>query len=327
MTKAKIFFSACLMGVFLFTGLDYAQAQSRTEAVEAFNEAQDLLRAEQYAQALEQFQQTRQIAQAAGSDADDIRERAESQIPGIQVQIARASYQARNFSEAVDEFEKAAELAEELGNNQIAEQVRGNILVVMLQWGNTEFNRENNEKAEEVYKMALERNANYPNPYYQLGLIERRRGNLDSSLEYFDRAIQLGRAQNRTNVVENAEGAARDFLTTQGARQIEENNFRRAIELLNRSLEYDMNHANTYYRLSEAYNQLGNWSNAVSNANRALELERGGQVARAKIYFELGYAHMNQDNETQACTAFKNAAYGGFRAAAEHHIEHDLNCP
>ncbi|MCH8557028.1 MAG: tetratricopeptide repeat protein [Balneolia bacterium] len=327
MSQVKFFLSSLFVAALLFSSLDYAEAQSRAEAVDSFNEAQDLLRANNFAEALVKFQETRSIAQAAGEDADDIRERAENQIPGVQVQIARAAYQAREFERAIDEFDKAAELADELGNSQVAQQVRNNTLVVLLQWGNTEYNNNNNDRAEQIYRMALERNENYPNPYYQLGLIERRRGNLDQALEYFDTAINLALSQNRQNVAESAEGAARDFLTFQGASQIEEGNYRRAIQLLTRSLEYDTNHAETYYRLSEAHNLLGNWSDAVSNANRALELEQGGQSARAKIYFELGTAYMNQNNESQACSAFRSASVGNFRAAAEHHLEHDLNCP
>lgn len=327
MSQVKFFLSSLFVAALLFSSLDYAEAQTRVEAVDSFNEAQDLLRANNFAEALIKFKETRSIAQAAGEDADDIRERAENQIPGVQVQIARAAYQARDFSRAVDEFDKAAELADELGNSQVAQQVRGNVLVVLLQWGNTEFNDQNNDRAEEIYRMALERNENYPNPYYQLGLIERRRGNLDQAIQYFDTAINLALAQDRANVAENAKRAARDFLTFRGASEIEEENYRSAIRLLTRSLEYDTNHAETYYRLAEAHNLLGNWSDAISNANRALELEQGGQAARAKIYFELGTAHMNQSNESQACSAFRSASVGNFRAAAEHHLEHDLNCP
>ncbi len=326
MSQVKKYFPALIISLLFVAGLSTAHAQDRAAAVDAFNSAQDLVRASEFQQALEKFQETRRIAQQAGSDADDIRQRAEGQIPGVQVQIARNHYQARQFEQAVAAFDRAAEFADEFGNTDVARQVRGNVLVVLLQWGNTEFNNENNSRAEEIYKMALERNENYPNPYYQLGLIERRRGNLNAALDYFDRAIQTAMAQNRMNVAESAERAARDYLTYQGATQIENENYRRAVELLQRSLEYDMDHYTTYYRLAEAHNGLRNWSEAITNANRALELVDGGRVARAKIYFELGVAHMENGSDSQACSAFRNAAVGDFRASSEHHLEHDLDC-
>ncbi|AXI99997.1 Tetratricopeptide repeat-containing protein [Cyclonatronum proteinivorum] len=327
MSQLKSYFSVLLVSLLVLAAAGYTQAQDRAAAVDAFNEAQELLRASQFEQALAQFQETRRIAQQAGSDADDIRERAETQIPAIQVQIGQNSFRARNFEQAISEFDKAYELANDVGNTRIAQQVSANIPVIMLQWGNTEFNANNNDRAEEIYRMALERNENYAQAFHQLGLIERRRGNMDAALSNFDRAAELATAQGRTDVAQQARNSARDYLTFAGATQIEEENFRRAVELLNRSLTYDNNHAETLYRLSEAHNQLGNWSQAVTNATRALEFEQGGQVARARIFFELGFAQMNQGNDSQACTAFSNAAFGNFRAPAEHHMEHDLDCP
>lgn len=326
MSQFKSYFSALIVTLLMLSAAGITQAQDRAAAVDAFNQAQDLLRANQFPQALEKFQETRRIARQAGSDADDIRERAEGQIPAIQVQIGQNSFRARNFEQAIIDFDKAYALANEMGNTRIAQQVANNIPVIMLQWGNTEFNANNNDRAEEIYRMALERNANYANPHHQLGLIERRRNNIDGALSHFDRAIELATAQGRTEVADAARNAARDYLTFVGATAIEEGNFRRAVEMLNRSLTYDNNHAETLYRLSEAHNQLGNWTQAVTNATRALEFEQGGQVARARIFFELGYAHMNQGNTSQACTAFRSAAFGNFRAAAEHHMEHDLSC-
>lgn len=327
MSQFKSYFAALIVSLLVLSAAGMSQAQDRAAAVDAFNEAQELLRASQFQQALDKFQQTRTIARQAGRDADDIRERAEAQIPAIQVQIGQTSFRARNFEQAVEDFDKAYALANEMGNTRIAQQVSANIPVILLQWGNTEFNANNNSRAEEIYRKALERNANYAQPYHQLGLIERRRNNLEGALTNFDRAIELATAQGRTDVAETSRNSARDYLTFAGATQIEEGNFRRAVELLNRSLSYDNNHAETLYRLSEAHNQLGNWAQAVTNATRALENEQGGQVARARIFFELGYAQMNQGNDSQACTAFRSAAFGNFRAAAEHHMEHDLSCP
>lgn len=326
MSQLKSYFSALIVSVLILSAAGITQAQDRAAAVDAFNEAQELLRANQFEQALAKFQETRNLARQAGSDADDIRERAEGQIPAIQVQIGQNSFRARNFEQAVADFDKAYALANEMGNTRIAQQVSGNIPRILLQWGNAEFNANNNDRAEEIYRKAIERNANYANPYHQIGLVERRRNNLEAALSNFDRAIELATAQGNTDVATAARNSARDYLTFAGANQIEEGNFRRAVELLNRSLSYDNNHAETLYRLSEAHNQLGNWSQAVTNATRALEFEQGGQVARARIFFELGYAQMNQGNDSQACTAFRSAAFGNFRAAAEHHMEHDLSC-
>lgn len=326
MMMAKTYVTVLITAVLLLGSISFAEAQTRAEAVNAFNEAQELLGAEDYAQALEKFQETRRVAQSVGSEADDIRERAEGQIPAVQVRIATAVFQSRDFSRAVEEFDLAAEYADEFNKTEIASRVRSNILVILLRAGNSELNNENLEAAESFYQEAIERNANYPNPYYQLGVVERRRGNLDAALDYFDRAIQVARAAGREDVAENAEQSARNFLFETGSRMIEDERHRQAIELLERALEYDMEHADSYFRLAQAHNNLGNYNEAIQNATRAVDLEDGGNVERAKSYFELGIAYMNQESNSQACTAFRNASYGSFRSNAEYHLEHDLEC-
>lgn len=326
MMMAKTYVSALLVLVLLTGFFNSADAQTRGEAVEAFNEAQEFVRAENYPEALEKFQETYQIADNVGAEAEDIRDRAASQIPGVQVRIATAAYQARDFNRAVEEFDKAAEFADQFDNSEIATRVRNNILVVLLQAGNSELNNENYDAAESYYKQAIERNANYPNPYYQLGIVERRRGNLDAALEQFDRAIQVARASGREEVAGSAEQSARNFLFERGSRMLEDERHRQAIDLLERALEYDMNHADSYFRLAQAHNNMGNYDQAIQSATRALDLEDGGNVERAKSYFELGIAYMNQENTNQACSAFQNASYGSFRSNAEYHLEHDLEC-
>ncbi|MFW6348609.1 MAG: tetratricopeptide repeat protein [Cyclonatronaceae bacterium] len=323
---AKTHISALITVLLLLCSISFAEAQTRAEAVDAFNEALELVQAENYAEALEKFQETRSIAQNVGSEGEDILERAEGQIPRTQLRIAMAAYQSRDFDRAVEEFDKTADLAEEFGDSEISNRVRSNVLVVLLQAGNSELNNENLDAAEGYYNQALERNENYPNPYYQLGLVERRRGNLDEALDYFDRAIQVGRAAGREEVAQNAEQSARNFLFERGAQMIEDERHRQAIGLLERALEYDMNHADSYFRLAQAHNNLGNYDEAIEHAERALELEDGGNVDRAKSFFELGIAYMNQENTQQACTAFRNASYGSFRSNAEYHLEHDLEC-
>ncbi len=323
----KIQYTSLLVLIALIVGgFTNTSAQSYADAVEKFNDAQELLRANDLAGAKNVFQEAISISRTVGSEADELRARAERQIPNIQFTIARGYFSNRNFERAITEFEQALEYAEQYNETQIINNVRRALPVAYLQWGNQEFRNNNNDKAEELYRRAIELNANYARAYYQLGLIERRRGNTEQALELYDQAILIARNLGDTEVENLAETAARDFLTFLGATATENGRYRQAIEYLERSLEYDMQFADTFYRLAEAQNNLALWDEAVRSAEQALRFERGGQVARAKIHFELGIAHMNRGQEARACESFRNASFGAFRAAAEHHIEHELNC-
>lgn len=325
MSRKKSHIKILVAVVALLLGSSPVFAQSYADAVERFNEAQEVLRANNYAQALEKFKTAAQVSRNVGSEADEIRNRAETQISTIQMVIARELLNARRFQEAIDAFSKALEYSRTYPNTRVEQQVRSVLPVVHLQYGNTEFRNGNIDKAEQLYRTAIELNRNYARAYYQIGLVYRNRENLDQAISYYDQAIQIARNTGDEEVAMQAEAAARDYLTFRGA-SIVEDNPRAAIRLLERSLEYDMEHADTYYRLAEAYNNLAMWNEAIRNAELALRHERGGQVARAKIHFELGVAYKGQENVARACEAFRNAAFGQFRAAAEHEMEHELRC-
>lgn len=311
---------------FIFTGLQSANAQNYEDAINKFNEAQDILRDNNLPDALAAFRETARIAQQVGEEADEIKSRAERQIPNIQFTIAREHFSSRRFEEAITGFERALQYADRYNEANIKNNTQRALPVVHLQYGNVLYRNDNLDQAEEQYKKAIELNMNYARAYYQLGLVERKRNNIEQAIEYYDQAIQIALNVGDTEVERLAEGAARDYLTFLGASALEDGNYRRAVQFLERSLQYDMEHANTYYRLAEASNNMAMWAEAIRYANQALRYEQGGQVARAKIHFELGVAYKNQGNTSQACSSFRSAAYGAFRAAAEHELEHELNC-
>jgi tetratricopeptide (TPR) repeat protein len=91
-------------------------------------------------------------------------------------------------------------------------------------------------------------------------------------------------------------------------------------------LDYDDESADVYYRLAEASNKASNYEKAVQYATTALDHENGGKTDKAKIYFELGYAHQTLGNKSVACDAFSNALFGSFKSPAEHKMEYELKC-
>ena len=91
-------------------------------------------------------------------------------------------------------------------------------------------------------------------------------------------------------------------------------------------LNYNSESADSYYRLSEVSNKRSNYSGAIEFGNSALEYEQGGSTDKAKIYFEIGFAHQLLGNKAEACAAFNNASFGSFKAPSEHKMEFELKC-
>lgn len=301
-------------------------AQSYNDAIEKFNEALELAQAQDFTNAIIQFKETIRIAEEVGSEADEIKTRAEAQIPRLALRNAGGFLRERNFEEGIEALKEAEELATKYGDEENANRARSNLPRAYLQYGNVFYREGDSEKAEEQYRAALEIAPNYATAYYQLGLVHRQMNDLEEALRLFDRSIELSREQNDSESVQRAQNAARDYLVYVGANQIDDRQYNRAVETLRRALRYDENSSEAYYRLSEAYNSMARWSDAISAANNALQYDDSDREERAKIYFELGTAHKNAGNERAACDAFENAAYGDFRDSAAHELDYELDC-
>lgn len=303
-----------------------AQSQSREDVITSFNEGFVLFNEEgDNLAAIDKFKETIELADQVGSEVDDIRERAVGQIPRLSFMHSAQLIRERRLAEAIESFEETMRLAEKYGDDQILSRSRGNLPALYLNLGNQYYRDEENQQAITYYEQAIELNPSYVSAYYQMGLVHRRLGELDEALEYFDISIDLAQEADDQDNVERSQRAARDHLVYLASELIEEENFNRALDHLNRAAGYGES-ASLHYRFAEAYNGLERFNDALSSAQRALELETGGSSDRARIYFELGMAHKELGNESAACDAFSNALHGDFRAPAEHEIEHELNC-
>ena len=90
--------------------------------------------------------------------------------------------------------------------------------------------------------------------------------------------------------------------------------------------EYGEGDANTYYYYALAYNKIKDWDKAIISANKALEIEKDEKDAKAKIYFELGTAYYGKGDTSEACKAYKDAAYGDYVAQANYQLKEVLKC-
>ena len=322
--KSTFMVMTAILVTFCFS--DGIQAQSREDAITKFNEGFALFNEQgDFVGAIEKFKETIVIADEVGAEANDIRERAVGQIPRLAFMNAAQYVRERNLQEAVNAFEEAIRLAETYDDEQTLRRVRGNLPPLHLNIGNQYFRNERNEEALEQYSRAIELNPSYVSAYYQKGLVFRRLNDIDRALENFDVSIDLAREADDQESVERSQRAARNYLVFLASEQIDEEYFSRALDLLNRAAGYGES-ASLHYRFAEVYNNQRRYSDALTSAQRALELETGGRADRARIYFELGLAHKGLENTQAACDAFRNAMVGDFRSPAEHEIEHELNC-
>lgn len=306
---------------------------ARNEAIELYNQAQELAGSGDFTNSIELYREALEITQA--NELNDITELIVERIPRVASSRASNAYRGyqnertiESANRALEAFKEAEEIAQEFGNEQVLQQAQGAIPQLYYIRSVLHFRADNYEAALEDLDTAIGLNENYAVAYYQKALVTKnqRPSEVDHWLGLYDEAVEVARRVNDDRTLQNTLNSARDELIFRAVNLAEERRFDRALELLRKVEQYDPESANAHYRMAEIYNERGRWDQALQHASRALEFETGGVADRAKIYFELGTAYKGKGETQNACDAFENARHGEFTEPANHELQFELKC-
>lgn len=315
-----------------------AEAQNSNEgrraAVQAYNQASDLAKKGEYDASIAKFEEAIELAQSIGEEGADIVKLSREKIPGIYYDKAISEYRAFQNNQTASQldatiaaFEEAAEAGEQYGNQSVVQKSTNNATKLTYAKSQLQYRQGNYEAAMETINRVIDNNPNYATAYYHKGLIYKKMdGNFDNALEALDQAIKVAEENDNAQIARQARENASGELVYRANQRIQQENYSTAIEMLNRALEYNPESATAYVKLAEAYNNRADWDQALTNAQKALELETGGRSAQAAIYFQIGTAQKGLGNYSEACDAYAKAAYGRYRANAQHQMEYELKC-
>jgi tetratricopeptide (TPR) repeat protein len=322
--------------MFLLLGtaeITQAQDEARVQAIELYNNAQELAGSDEFDGAIDLYRDALEIARDNG--LNDITDLIEERLPRVYGSRASNSYRTyqnertvASIDRAIEDFQESQEAAAEFDNQQVEQQARGAIPQLYYVRSILNFRQDNLEEAMSDLDTAIELNSNYAAAYYQKGIVQKRMTpeNVDAWMQWYDRAISIAEQVGDNTTLDNATEGAAEELIYRGVTLGEEREFDRAIELLNMVEQYDPSSDEQHYRLSEIYNKRGNWSAAETHARQSLDFHTGGVADKAKIYFELGTALKGLGQAEGACSAFENARYGDFTEPANHELEFQLKC-
>lgn len=331
--KASILF--VVLGLFMAASVTDVAAQSKADAIKAYNKAFELAKNEQYSQAIAAYVNTISICDKLGDEGKDIKEKAESKLPPLHFRQAASYYtdfkknsDLSALDKAIDAFQETHDVAQKYGDSDIASRSKSFIPKLHYIKGIVLYQQQKYDQSLAALDKAIDISPDhqYAKAYYQKALILKKQDNLSDALDMYDQAIQIGMKNNDQQIVRKAKESARDELVYRGAEATKAKDYKESVDLLQRALQYDSESSKAYYRLAEAYNKQAMWDAALNASDKALKYESGSKTDRAKIYFEKGTALKNMGNKIAACEAFENAAYGSFKQPAEHQMEYELKC-
>jgi tetratricopeptide (TPR) repeat protein len=306
---------------------------ARNEAIQLYNQAQELAGSGDFTSSIELYREALEIARS--NDLNDITELIVERIPRVASSRASNAYRGyqnerslESANSALEAFQEAKEIAEEFGNDQVQQQATAAIPQLYYIRSVLEFRAENYDAALADLDTAIELNENYATAYYQKALVTKNQNpsEVETWLGLYDEAIEVAERVNDNRTLQNARESAAEELIFRAVNLSEDRQYNRATELLQMVEKYDAQSADAHYRLAEIFNERGQWDQALQHASRALEFESGGVNDKAKIYFELGMAYKGQGEKNNACEAFENARYGDFTEPANHELQFELKC-
>lgn len=310
-----------------------AQAQTKTDAIKAFNKAFKLAQNNQVKQAIQGFQNCIMISNEVGQKAQDIKKKAEQQLPPLHYRLAALYYKQQKIDSSISEFESTYKVAKKYGNNSIAQRSKENVPKLYYFKGNMAYQKGNYKVALQAYDNAIQKDPQYAKAFYQKGLtyMKMDKSNADVShlqeaLKMWNQAIKTGNKIGDSITVRRAKAAAGSFLVYKGAKASEAKHYTTGIKLIKQSFNYTKTNSNAYYRLAQAYNHIKDYHEAIKNGETALKYEKGGKTDKAKIWFEIATGYQKLKEKDKACKAYENAAYGAFKASADHAMKYELKC-
>lgn len=234
---------------------------------------------------------------------------------------------AKEYSAAYTEFTKAARLADEAGDSDIAQRARKVAAQIDYNLGRQLVSQENFEGGLARFEEGIKLNPQYANNYTGKALALKKLNRNDDAIQAYQDLIKYGEDHGDAQAVREGEKGIRDhyvFLASSALGRSAEpraSDAREAIEHLEKLQEFVEPDADVFFYLAAANNSLGNYDDAIQFADQALQIHSGSRTDAAKIHFVKGEALMYNGNTAAAKESFQNATFGSYKSLAEHYLE------
>lgn len=312
-----------LLGFFAI-GAVSVKGQSINDAIQAYNNAATVYKQDPE-KALKDIQSALQIAEQLGEEGAETKQKCEELIPTIYFQIAMFKYKAKDLQATLDNLEKAEKTAIKYNDGAIKNRVEKTMPKLYNAMANNLFKENKFEEAITNYGKAIKLNPNYINPYLGTALAYEALNNEEKMIEFLDLTINIGNKINDVTNVEKAKTKGKVYFLKKANEARNANKLNDVVKLLDLALKYDENDYDIYRLMTINYIKLERWNDAIEYGKKALELVTGTSEDKAELYFLIAGAYQKLNKIDDACTAYKNAAFGTFKPNADYQIQ-QLKC-
>jgi len=312
-----------------FVGFVFSlNAQTANEAVEALKQAVTKSQAKDYLGAVEQFKLCVSIYDQLGETENENRKTAVEQITNMQYKHALGLYKEKKYDESIVAFQNLAEYSEKYNDQDNLKKANKVIPQLYYFKGKDLLDAKDYDAALEALNKSIELEFDYPNSHLRKAQLFEEKGDEVNFKAAIDDAIKASTAKKDSKSEDAAKTMAGNYYLKAGADAFKAEKYGDAEKYFNIYGEYKEMDSDIYYQLSATYNKLSKWDDAITAANKSLEIlgDANGSNKDARIYFELGNDYYGKGDNTAACDAYSKAAKGDYEASAKYQMEQVIKC-
>lgn len=238
--------------------------------------------------------------------------------------------QQGNHDVAYTNLEEAVRLAEQAEQSRAQRQITDNLTRMAKNWGNNALEAERYEDALMHFEKGAEYDPEDAYFFYGMGLAQLRLENEDEAMERMQEALRVGESTGDQRTVNMATDRVRAEYVSRASQALSGDNVSSAnidasLDALDTLEQYvDPNDSSYFYRAVSLF-ERGDHEGAIENARRGLELHSGSRADAARFHFVIAESQFQMGDTAAACATFEDAAFGDYRARAEHYLENECN--
>jgi tetratricopeptide (TPR) repeat protein len=296
-------------------------AQTVNEAGDAFNKGIEASKAGNFDAAIASHLSCIEICNQIGAEGDELKGKAEKQLPKQYLNAAITSNKAKDTKGAFKKFKQASKYAEKVGDTETKAKADKLLSKFYTSYGLSKIKKKDLPKALEYITTAQKLDPKNTKVYYAYGTYYKAVGDEAKMKENFDKCIAMGGEKDKS--AKNSKIVAGKYYVSQGSQKMKAKDYKAAIALFNSSMEYKAASGTTYYYLAIAYNSTSNWDKAIESADKGIAIEKED---KSNLYFEKGKAFEGKGDLASACSTYKMVTTGANVASAKYKIETELKC-
>ena len=265
------------------------------------------------------------MAETVGDEANDMKQKAEAQIPSAYYRQATVFMKRKQYDNAIPYLELTVQSATEYNNN---EEIKGKAAKYLPQLyvreGNQSWKNKNFDQAHSYFDKALVLDPNLYQAHQGKGMVFMDQDETDAMLGEFAMAKEAATAKGDTKTVSKVNEVIDSYYNKFITEELEmvdpeENDYSYVVEACENALGANPENPRALYHLALVANKKSESDKAVEYANQALQYEDEA-IWISAINFELGTAYQNTDQLDDACEALQKVMDEPFLTRAEKKI-------